>query len=136
MRPRRNSTVRPSVLNWIGALMLAAGFASPAGAIISDRYLTGVHAFECDGEWDDAKDAQTFKLVMSARDARIRLIYAGAQESMSTYQIVENAISFAAHLPSADNAQCLLYLPAGSLSCRRGDSAHPGQFIGLCLPEP
>jgi hypothetical protein len=73
---------------------------------------------------------------MSARDARIRLIYAGAQESMSTYQIVENAISFAAHLPSADNAQCLLYLPAGSLSCRRGDSAHPGQFIGLCLPEP
>jgi hypothetical protein len=46
------------------------------------------------------------------------------------------AFRFVARLPPAENAECVLLRPAGSLSCRRTDSTHPGQFLGLCLLEP
>jgi hypothetical protein len=108
----------------------------PALAIVSDRYLTGVHTFDCDGEWGDTKaGSQPFRLVMKARESVIRIEVAGAQEAASPYHIAEDAIRFVAHLPATDGTQCVLYLPAGSLSYQRTDNAHAGQFIGLCLPE-
>ncbi len=120
----------------VALFALAAACWQPAGAIISERYLRGVHTFDCEGEWDKTNpDSQPFKLVMKAKESMIRIETAGAQETASPYQIVDGAIRFVARLPATEGAECVLHLPAGSLSCRRSNSGHAGQFIGLCLPE-
>ncbi len=135
-RIRAGATARPRNLIRVALFALAAACWQPAGAIISERYLRGVHTFDCEGEWDKTNpDSQPFKLVMKAKESMIRIETAGAQETASPYQIVDGAIRFVARLPATEGAECVLHLPAGSLSCRRSNSGNAGQFIGLCLPE-
>ena len=107
-------------------------------AIVSDRHLTGVHPFDCEGEWDDGKPglrSEHFQLVVEAKQSRIRMKSAGVQESLFAYQIVDGSIQFRIALASTAEADCRLDLPAGSLTCRRHDAARTGTFIGICLPD-
>ena len=120
-----------SAWHGLAVIVLAAGLGDSVQAIVSDRHLTGVHPFDCDGEWDDGKpglDSERFRLVVMAKQSRMRMKRSNAQESAFPYQIVDGAIQFRVALPPADEADCRLDLPAGSLSCRRHDSARPGTF--------
>jgi hypothetical protein len=125
-----------TVSRMLAVIAIALLPSNPASAILSERHLTGVHPFACDGEWDDQKPAVAdFRLVVLGKESRIRLEKAGAAEAVFPYQIVDGALRFRMPLSAAEAADCRLELPAGSLSCGRGEGARAGKFIGLCLPE-
>lgn len=120
------------------ALILLAGACIQAQAIVSERHLTGVHPFACDGQWEQAAGAgppPEFRLVVLAKEKSVRLETGNGPAGRYSYQIVEGGLLFKLLLASVNGeADCRLDLPAGSLSCSQQIAPQAGKFIGLCLP--
>lgn len=118
-------------------VVLALGSAG-AAAIVSERHLTGVHPFACDGQWEQRAAAgppPEFRLVVHAKEDSVELETDNGPGTTHRYQIVEGGLLFKLTLPPVSGeADCRLDLPAGSLSCSREDAPQAGKFIGLCLP--
>lgn len=119
-------------------LVLLCGVCSQAQAIVSERHLTGVHPFSCDGQWEQAPGAGTppeFGLVVQAKEKSISLVTGKGPAGRYRYRVVEGGLLFKLQLPPLNGeADCRLDLPAGSLSCSQQVAPQAGKFIGLCLP--
>jgi hypothetical protein len=119
-------------------LILLAGVCLQAQAIVSERHLTGVHPFACDGQWEQTAGAgplPEFRLVVLAKEKSVRLETGNGPAGRYGYQVVEGGLLFKLLLPPVNGeADCRLDLPAGSLSCSQQIAPQAGKFIGLCLP--
>lgn len=111
---------------------IACATALPAGAIVSERHLRGVHAMACDLEAGGGSPGMTFNLKVFAKERMLQL--AGTEYRFGYEEISDSALRFRLALGHGPALDCDLELPAGALACAApGDAG--GFRLGLCLPS-